>query len=191
MYNPIARGMAPGDITNLLNDPNNPEALNQVIPLVYQDLKRIAGNYLKGSPDHTLQPTALVHEAYRELACKKELQFKNREHFFACSALIMRHLFFKYARDMKRLKRGGDQIKVSLDECLVGAKSLDPDSLLSLQSALDKLKQMDPSKHRIVELRSFLGLSMAEIAAVTKVALRTVEREWQFCRVWPARELQA
>ncbi|CAM2010036.1 ECF-type sigma factor [Acanthopleuribacter pedis] len=179
-----------GEITRLLNDSENPDALNQVIDMVYQDLRRIAANYLKGTPNRTLQPTDLVHEAYGELAKKSVLQFNDRAHFFGCASLIMRHLLYKYARDMKRLKRGGDQAKVSLDEGLVGGKPMDADALLSLQCAMEKLHQLDPEKHRLVELRSFLGLSMKEIATVTDKALRTVERDWQFCRVWLSRELQ-
>lgn len=179
-----------GEITRLLNDANNPEALNQVIDLVYLDLRRIAANYLKGTPNRTMQPTDLVHEAYGEFAKKAVFQFNDRAHFFGCASLIMRHLLYKYARDMKRLKRGGDHAKVSLDEGMVGGQAMDAEELLHLQNAMNKLQQLDPDKHRLVELRSYLGLSMKEIATVTDTALRTVERDWKFCRVWLSRELK-
>lgn len=190
MSNPAQVNLNPGEITKLLQDESNPEALNQVISMVYKDLRRIAGNYLKGSPNRSIAPTALVHEAYRELAERDSLQFNDRSHFFGCAAMIMRHRLFKYARDMKRLKRGGSAPKITLEEAIVGDGSLDPDNLLSLEIAMNKLKEMDAAKHQIVELRSFLGLTMKEIAQVTERPLRSIERDWQFCRIWLARELE-
>lgn len=180
----------PGEITRLLNDSQNPEGLNEVISLVYQDLRGIAASYLKSTPNRTLQPTALVHQAYEELLGKKMGTFQNREHFFAYATRVMRHLLYKYVRDMNRIKRGGDQVRITLDDALA-QNGLNPESLLSLEHAMERLKKKDPSLHHLVELRSFLGLTIGEIAEVTQQAQRTVERNWQFCRTWLAREMKS
>ncbi len=182
------------DITALLGawEKGDINALNQVIALIYHDLRRTARYYLRDrTPNGTLQATALVHEVYQRLAGAKELVFENRTHFFNCACLIMRQVLVKYAR-RHGAKSGGEYIRLrySDEENLFDEFGTpDPDTLLAVDRALSLLGELDPRRHRIIELRFFVGLSMEEISRVLDISPRTVRREWLTARRWLAREL--
>jgi RNA polymerase sigma factor (TIGR02999 family) len=164
------------------------EALRALVPLVYAELRRLAHHYLQGeNPGHTLQSTALVHEAYLRLAERSPLQLQNRAHFFAVASHLMRQILVDYARRRRRAKRGGGH-KLTLDEAvfLSRGKALD---LVALDGALNELSHLDPQQTKIVELRFFCGLSIAQTADILSVSPATVKREWATARVWLHREL--
>jgi len=159
------------------------EALPSLVPLVYDELHRLARRYLrKERRDHTLQSTGLVHEAYLRLSKQPKIRCANREHFFAISARLMRQILVEYARKHCAAKRGGGH-KLALEESMAphGAKEVD---LIALDSALQELSRLDPRQSRIVELRFFAGLSIAEIAVVLQVSQATVKRDWTTARIW-------
>ncbi|MBW3630971.1 MAG: sigma-70 family RNA polymerase sigma factor, partial [Gemmatimonadetes bacterium] len=160
------------------------QALDQMVPLVYDELHRIAARYLGGErPDHTLQPTALIHEAYLRLINQRQVDWRNRAQFLGVAASIMRRVLVNHARDRAAAKRGGAKEHVSLS--LVEAPSGGPDiELVALEEALGRLGALDARKARIVELRFFGGLTMEEIAEVLEISRATVEREWSFARAW-------
>lgn len=164
------------------------ECLRRVIPLVYRELRRIAHRYLRNErPDHTLQTTALVHEAYLSLRKQQPMHFQNREHFFAVSANLMRQILVQYARRRNAAKRKGGN-KVSLDDEL----SLFPTSkldLMALDDALKGLAKIDVQQSRIVELRFFAGLSIEETSRVLGVSPATVKRDWTTARIWLCRQM--
>ncbi len=179
------------EITELLLAWRNGDqtALDKLTPLVYQELHRLAQVYMRGErADPTLQTTALVNEAYLRLVDAKEMHWQNRAHFFAVSAQLMRHILVDFARSRGNLKRGGEVQQVSLDEALVISAERDPD-LIALDEALQALAQIDPRKHRVVELRFFGGLSVEETAEVLKVSPDTVLRDWRLAKMWLLREL--
>lgn len=157
------------------------------MPLVYDELRRVAHNYLQRERfDHTLQSTAVVHEAYLRLV-EGAVEFQNREHFFAVSAQLMRQILVDYARRHRSLKRDGGY-KLTLDETLkLPSKGID---LVNLDDALKELSQMDARQSRIVELRFFGGLSIEETAEVLSVSAATVERSWASARAWLYRQLK-
>ncbi|HEU0177615.1 MAG TPA: sigma-70 family RNA polymerase sigma factor [Blastocatellia bacterium] len=161
------------------------EALNQLIPLVYDELRRMARRYLRQErPDHTLQTTALVHEAYLKLLGQKHHDLQNRMHFFAITAQMMRRILVDYARSHQAKRRGGAHfIKLSLDEAPEVAVGKNPD-LIMLDDALSALSVIDPQQSRVVELRVFGGLTVEETAKVLKISPRTVKREWGMARAW-------
>jgi len=163
------------------------KALDLLVPLVYDELRRVAHNYLQRErPDHTLQSTAVVHEAYLRLV-EGGVEFQNREHFFAVAAQLMRQILVDYARRHRSLKRDGGY-KLAFDEAIrLPAKEVD---LVDLDDALEELAQMDARQGRIVELRFFGGLSIAEAANVLSVSHATVERSWASARVWLFRRLK-
>lgn len=164
-------------------------ALEKVIPLVYEELHRIARRYMaEERPDHTLQATALVHEAYVRLVDSNHASFENRTHFFAVCAQLMRRILVDWARSHKARKRGGEVQPLQLDEALeVGAE---PDrDLVALDDALKALSAWDPRMGQVVELRFFGGLSVEETATVLKVSPDTVMRDWKFAQSWLRREL--
>jgi RNA polymerase sigma factor (TIGR02999 family) len=163
----------------------------ELLPLVYDELRRLAGRYLRREkPGHTLQATALVHEAYLELVDASRVSWQGRTHFFAVGARVMRRLLIDHARGRGRQRRGGGARRVSLHEALVPAgEDLDREQLLDLDAALEKLAGLDERQARVVELRAFGGLTNAEIAALLGVSERTVERDWRFARAWLRREL--
>jgi RNA polymerase sigma factor (TIGR02999 family) len=164
------------------------ESLRRLLPLVYKELRRLAHYYLrKERPDHTLQSTALVHEAYLRMMKQQPMQFKNRAHFFAVSAHLMREILVDYARQRKAAKRY-DGPKLSLEEGAVLAKMRGAD-LIALDDALNALAQIDPQQSRIVELRFFAGLSIEETAKVLGISPATVKREWATARIWLHREM--
>jgi RNA polymerase sigma factor (TIGR02999 family) len=164
-------------------------ALDELTPLVYDELHRMAHRYIaQQSPGHTLQTTALIHEAYLKLAGHAEKHWENRAHFFGVAAQAMRHILVDYARTWSRDKRGGGARAVSLDEAL----TLGPQhgrELIALDEALNDLAKLDPRKSRVVELRFFGGLAEPEIAAVLKVSQRTVSGDWRMARAWLLRQL--
>jgi RNA polymerase sigma factor (TIGR02999 family) len=164
------------------------EALRELVPLVYAELRRLAHYYLQGeNPGHTLESTALVHEAYLRLADRMPLQVQNRAHFFAVASHLMRQILVDYARRRRRAKRGGG-CKLTLDEAafLPGGRNVD---LVALNRALDELSRLDGQQVQIVELRFFGGLSIPETARMLGISPATVKRHWTSARIWLHREL--
>ena len=183
---------SPSEITGLLVDWSNGDqtALEKLLPLVEQELHRLAHNYMRREkPDHTLQTTALVNEAYLKLIDQNKTRWQNRAHFFAIAARLMRRILINYARDKHRKKRGGKAVQVSLSEASVVCLEK-PDELIALDEALDRLAAFDERKSQVVELRYFGGLDVDETAEVLKVSPITVTRDWQFARAWLLREIQ-
>jgi RNA polymerase sigma factor (TIGR02999 family) len=179
------------EVTNLLLDWNNgqPEALEQLMPLVYDELRRIAGRYLrKERHDHTLQTTALVHEAYIRLIDQQQANWQNRAQFFGVAAQMMRRILVDHARGHTADKRGGGVAKLSLDEAIEIAEQREVD-LIALDDALTTLAQLDEQQCRVVELRFFGGLTVAEVAEVLKLSPATIKREWSMAKAWLHREL--
>lgn len=165
------------------------EALNKLMPLVYGELRRIAGGYMKRQPaDHTLQTTALIHEAYLRLVWHEEKTWESRAHFFGVAARAMRHILVDYARTRNRAKRGGGAMQVSLDEVLTICAERGAE-LVALNDALTELAKLDERQSRVVELRFFGGLTEEEIAQVLKVSPRTVSGDWSMARAWLLRKL--
>jgi RNA polymerase sigma factor (TIGR02999 family) len=159
-------------------------AREQLMPLVYQDLRRRAAAYLRRERrDHTLQPTALVNEVYLRLVKQDGVVWQNRAHFFGVASQIMRRILVDHARRGRMAKRSGRWAKVTLDERIAGATSRGVD-VLDLDAALTRLAEFDPRKSRIAELRFFAGLSLEETGHVLGVSVATVERDWQAARAW-------
>lgn len=180
------------EITGLLVDWSNGDqtALERLLPLVEQELHRLAHNYMRREDkDHTLQTTALVNEAYLKLIDQKKTHWQNRAHFFAIAAKIMRRILLNYARDRHREKRGGKAIQVSLSEAAVVFLE-QTEELIALDEALQRLAVIDERKSRVVELRYFGGLDVDETAEVLKVSPITVMRDWRFARAWLSREIE-
>ena len=165
-------------------------ALDQLIPLVHAELRRLAKRYMgRQNPGHTLQTSALINEAYLRLVDQQSVQWQDRAHFFAVSAQIMRNILIDHARKYQYAKRGGGARKVSLDESAVMPEQRAAE-LVVLDDALDKLATVDPRKSQIVELRFFGGLSYDETAEVMKISARTVQREWRAARAWLQRAMR-
>jgi RNA polymerase sigma-70 factor (ECF subfamily) len=179
-------GSSPGEITRLLNEVRNGDraAEAKLLPLVYQDLRRRAANYMrKERINHTLQATALVHEAYIRLIDQRKIPWKDRSHFFAIAAIAMRNVLIDYARKESAKMRGGPSRTISLDEGLLISPQKSSE-LLALDDALNRLGKVDPRQSRIVELRYFGGLSVEETATTVGLSKRQVEREWAMAKVW-------
>ncbi len=174
------------EVTRLLQDwgSGNHEALEKLVPLIYDELRRLAHNFLyRERPGHTLQTTALVHEAYLKLIDQRDARWQNRAHFFAIAAQAMRRILVDSARRHKAMKRGGSAENLPLDEA--AEISLEPDpTLLPLDEALDALAEIDPQQGRIVELRFFGGLTIEETAEVMSLSTDTIKREWAMARAW-------
>jgi len=188
----------PSEITALIRAWGNGDltALEQLTPLVYNELRRIARRYMRNRRlDNTLQTTALVHEAYLHLMDAKNVPCRDRAHFFAASAQIMRRIMIDAARARTSLKRGGGMERmnhssaVNLDE-IPSPTSARSAELLALDVALSRLEQLDDRKARVVELRFFGGLGVDEVADVLNISPQSVMRDWRLARVWLARELQ-
>jgi RNA polymerase sigma-70 factor (ECF subfamily) len=163
-------------------------ALDKLTPIVYHELHRLAGRYMRRErPGHSLQTTALVNEAYIRLVDYKAMQWQNRAHFFAVAAQVMRRILVDYAR-RHNLKRGRDKPHVSLDEAAQLGAGPAPD-LVALDEAMNTLARMDPRKVQVVEMRFFAGLTVEEIAEVLNVSAVTVMRDWSTARAWLYREL--
>lgn len=183
--------MAAERITALLeaHASGDPDALDDLFPLVYEELRRMASRRMQGErSDHTLQTTALVHEAYMELADLDEVDWQNRRHFFAIAARVMRNVLVDYAVRRNAQKRGGDRTRVPLEEH-DGAVSVALNDVLAVHQALDRLETVDERQVRVVECRFFAGLTIAETATVLGVSPATVGRDWRMARAWLNREL--
>jgi len=181
----------PNEVTRILEDwsKGDRDALAKLTPLVYNELRRIAGRYLRRErPDHTLQATALVHEAYVRLVDQSSARWQNRAQFFGVAAQLMRRILVDHARSHKAAKRGGLVQKLSLEEAgdIQGKANVD---VVALDNALGKLTRIDPQQGRIVELRFFGGLSIEETAEVLGISPATVKREWSTAQAWLYREL--
>lgn len=179
------------DVTALLDDwsRGNRDALQQLLPVVYGELRRIAARQLRAERvGHTLQPTALVHEAYLRLVDQRHVDWHDRAHFFGVAAEVMRRILVDHARRHHANKRGDGVRCVSIDEARdVPASNQIP--LLALDQALDRLEKVDPALAKIVELRAFGGVTIDEAAHLLKVSPSTAKREWRIARAWLAREL--
>ena len=173
-------------MTQLLIDAGNGDdaALNQILPHIYNELRKLAGYYMgRERQDHTLQATALVHEAYLRLIDQRNVDWKNRAQFFGLAASMMRRVLANHARDRGAEKRGGDAPKVTLSLAAEGFEQPDLD-VIAVIEALHQLEEVDRRKTRIVELKFFTGLTNDEIAGVLGISIATVEREWKFARAW-------
>ena len=169
----------------------DPAALEALLPLVYEELRRLARSYLQRErPNHTLQSTALVHEAYLRLVDQKAVSWQNRAQFFGIAAQMMRRILVDHARGHLAEKRGAGVCSVTLEEELVGAGRQDFD-LVALDEALEALSKLDPQQGRIVELRFFSGLSIEETAEVLAISPATVKRDWAMAKSWLNREIRA
>lgn len=182
----------PSEVTQLLYQwsHGDPAALERLIPLVFEDLRRIAARCLRNEGQgHTLQPTALVSEVYLRLVGQRQIQWQNREQFFGVAALLMRRIVVDYAKGRQTAKRGGGVVKVPLDEAIDFLPEVSGVDLVALDGALSRLAEIDPRQSRIVELRFFMGLSHEEIAEILEISVTTVKREWKTARFWLFREL--
>jgi RNA polymerase sigma factor (TIGR02999 family) len=181
---------APAEITRILHDlrERKPAALDELLPLVYDELRRIADSYMRRQPGHhTLQPTALLHEAYLRLAGAPQHDYHDRTHFFAAAAAAMRHILVDHARARQADKRGGGRTLLPLNEELAGAgREAD---LVALDDALTALATHDARKARVLELRIFAGLSVEETAEALGISVATVGREYRFAEAWLRREM--
>ena len=180
------------EVTQILNaiDQGDPQAAEQLLPLVYNELRKLAAQRLaQEKPGQTLQATALVHEAYLRLVGSENLdKWDNRGHFFAAAAESMRRILIEKARRKAQTRHGADHQRIELDEmaCLIEAPA---DDLLALDEALTRLESVDPASAALVKLRYFAGLTMPEAAVALHIPLRTAERNWTFARTWLHREL--
>jgi RNA polymerase sigma factor (TIGR02999 family) len=174
------------NITQLLIEVTNRNsaAVDALLPLIYDELRSLAANYLRRErPDHTLQPTALVHEAYLRMVDQTQVNWQNRAHFFGVAAQMMRRILVDHARAHNAEKRGQDFQKLSLDENVDKAIERNTE-LLALDDALHALAEIDEQKSRVVELRFFAGLSIEETAEVLNVSAPTVKRQWRMAKAW-------
>jgi RNA polymerase sigma factor (TIGR02999 family) len=181
-------------ITPLLHELSlgRPGALEQLIPIVYEELRRIAHGQLRGEPSgHTLSSTALVHEAYLKLVNLREVSWQDRAHFFAMAARLMRRILIDYARGLRRDKRGGQRVRVPLADAIdmVEGGVGPAEDLLDLDAALTQLEALNARQCRVVECRCVAGLSVEETAAALGTSPATVKRDWAFARAWLNREL--
>jgi len=184
---------SPAEVTRLLVAWRGGDAgaLDRLLPLVYAELRRVAHRYMRDErPNHPLQTTALVHEAYLRLIGVKRVDWQSRNHFFAVSAQMMRRILVEAARRRNADKRGGDASHVALDEAFVPAADRGAD-LLALDEALEHLASLAPRKARVVELRYFAGLSVKETADVLGVSVETVMRDWRMAKLWLQRDLSS
>jgi RNA polymerase sigma-70 factor, ECF subfamily len=184
--------VSPHRVTQLLaewSDGDN-AALVELTPLVYEELRRLAHHFMEGQrPDHTLQTTALVDEAYLRLADQTKPSWQNRAHFFAVAARAMRQILVNYARSKRAQKRGGGALKVELDEAAIVSPE-QSEAIVDLHEALERLGTLDSRKARVVELKYFGGLNHDEIAEVMKISAVTVRRDWVFAKAWLYNQLQ-
>jgi RNA polymerase sigma factor (TIGR02999 family) len=183
----------PEGITQLLRawGQGDSEALQKLTPLVYRELHRLAKRCMAAErPDHTLQPTALIHEAYMRLMDSEPIAWKSRAHFFALSARLMRRILVDLARSRRYQKRGGGNSPVALEEIPVMLPERGP-YVIALDEALSRLAEMDTRKSEVVELRFFGGLSVEETAEVLNISRDTVLRDWKMAKLWLRRELSA
>jgi RNA polymerase sigma-70 factor, ECF subfamily len=183
--------MSNEDITQLLVDWNqgNEAARDRLIPLVANELRRIASRYLYGERhEHTLQATALINEAYIRLVDQKQVQWQNRAHFFGVAAQLMRRILVDYARTRNAAKRDGQRHKLSLDDVINLSEEQDK-NLVALDEALERLAKLQPQRSQIVELRFFGGMTIEETASALNVSIDTVKAEWRLAKAWLYREI--
>jgi RNA polymerase sigma factor (TIGR02999 family) len=181
----------PENVTQLLLGWSNgdKEALDQLMPIVYDELRRQAARYLRRErAGHTLQTTALINEAYIRLVDQKRVHWQNRAHFFGIAAQMMRRILVDHARTKKRAKRGGSDVRVSLADATLVSKSRDLD-IVALDEALERLGKVDEQQARVVELRFFSGLTVEETAEVLSISAATVKRDWSMAKAWLHREI--
>jgi RNA polymerase sigma factor (TIGR02999 family) len=174
------------DVTQVLRElsEGRDTAPVRLMPLVYDELRKLAGGYLQGErTDHTLQATALVHEAYIRLIDWENVSWQNRAHFFALAAQVMRHILVDHARQKRAQKRGGGMTKLSLEEAVSFAQQREVD-VVALDDALEELAQFDAAQSKIVELRFFGGLTIEETAEALRISPATVKREWTLAKAW-------
>ncbi|MGI8961040.1 MAG: sigma-70 family RNA polymerase sigma factor [Bryobacteraceae bacterium] len=179
------------DVTKLLVNWSRGErgALDALTPLVYNELRRLAKIYLRRErPDHTLEGTALVHEAYLRLIDQRQVEWRSRSHFFALAAELIRRILVDHARARVAAKRGGPNYKLSLDDAMASAEEKDLD-LVALDDALEALAHADPQQSRIVELRYFGGLTIEETAEILEISPATVKRDWVMAKAFLKREM--
>jgi RNA polymerase sigma factor (TIGR02999 family) len=182
-----------GEITRLLAQlgVTVDDGSERLIELVYQDLRAIAAACMRRErPDHTLQATVLVHDAYLRLAAASGIRWQNRAHFFAIAAKVMRRILVEYAREHRALKRGGAVARVALDDALMVTEEHLEKALL-LDRSLQRLASVDPEHSRLVELRFFAGLSVEETSEVMGISTATVKREWSHAKAWLQRDMRA
>ena len=183
--------VSPHRVTQLLREwtQGDDSALAELTPLVYEELRRLAHHYMEGErPNHTLQTTALVNEAYLRLADQTNPNWQNRAHFFAVAARAMRQILVNYAKSSQAQKRGGGALKVELDEAAIVSPEQSKE-IIYLHEALERLANLDSRKARVVELKYFGGLNHDEIAEVLKISTVTVRRDWVFAKAWLYTEL--
>lgn len=183
--------MRPGEITEVLRQVTDgkEDAQARLMPLVYAELRRVAAAYMRRErPGHTLQATALVHEAYIKLVGQHEVHWQNRAHFFGVAAQVMRRILVDHARAQRAGKRGGPRNQVTLDDAML-VEQHGPADLIELDEALNRLAAFDARQSRIVELRYFGGLSVEECACLLNVSPKTIKRDWSVARAWLYGEL--
>ena len=169
----------------------NQDARDRLVDAVYEELRRLAHNYLRRErPGHTLQTTALVHDAYLELVDQRQVQWQNRAHFFGIAAHLMRRILVEHARRRAADKRGGDLVRIPLDAEMSSPLQRDV-AVVAIHDALNALASLDARQSRIVELRLFAGLSVEETGDVLGVSPTTVKREWRIAKAWLRRELES
>jgi RNA polymerase sigma factor (TIGR02999 family) len=183
----------PQNVTQLLIGwgQGDKDALDRLVPIVYEELRRQAARYLRRERvGHTLQTTALIHEAYLRLVDQKNVHWQNRAHFFGIAAQLMRRILVDHARTKKRAKRGGSDVRVSLGDVQAVVKGKDLD-VVALDEALDRLSEIDEQQSKIVELRFFSGLTVEETAEVLGISTATVKRDWSMAKAWLHREISS
>jgi len=181
-----------GQVTILLQAMNRGDksAADQLLPLVYSELHRLAKGYMsRERRDHTLQPTALINQAYLRIAQQENVEWQNHAHFIGFAANVMRRVLVDHARERNAAMRGGKQVRVDLDEGIAISKERSAEILL-LEDALTRLEQLNPRQAKVVEMRYFGGLSVEEVSGVLGIAPRSVKRDWALARVWLFEEIQ-
>lgn len=181
------------DVTRLLAEWGHGDdlAFEELLPLVYEELRRMASRYLKKQKGHTFQTTELIHEAYMKLAGNKDRDFEDKAHFFGVAAKAMRHILVDHAKAKGRQKRGHNPTRITLREDAVYVTDERSDEIVSLDDALTELQKIDDRKSRVVELKFFGGMRIDEIASVLRVSTNTVKRDWKFARSWLLNELSS
>ncbi len=178
-------------VTQLLSNwsRGDPNAREELMPLVYNELRRLANSYLRRErSDHTLQPTALVHEAYLRLVDQSDVHWNNKGHFFAITAQVMRRILVDHARAHQAEKRGGGGVRIPIEDVLAMSNDR-PDKFLALDESLRRLAELDSRQEQIVELRVFAGMSVEEIAELLKISPATVKRDWTMAKAWLSLEI--
>lgn len=184
---------SPGEVTQLLAKLNrgDREALPLLIPMVYQELRRLAASFLRDEREgHTLQPTALVHEAYLRLT-GQAATWQNRAHFMGVAAQLMRRILVDYARHRVAAKRGGGQVPAEIETCEIDPEASRSEELLAVEESLDRLATLDPQQARVVEMRYFGGMTVEETAEALSVSPRTVKRDWAMAKAWLRLEISS